>query len=563
MNATLDDIARLIDDKLPEPEPQPVDCDDAAALADAITKVMKTKSMTVFVKRRNISDLVIKVLLGHGFLCQSDDGQFYYFDQSKHALYNLDDARFQRDLANTSGLATVEAEFAFVIDRLKSLASIEPPRAMHVFGYFDKATGALAVAFGGSDTYRYARGSRKWVHVFNGDGLLFLTTPDATACEPEFGTSGNLEWFIEKFLIVGRIVVSREDQQALLLVWLYQQFFPAQTRMLLTLLGTQGSGKTTAARAVGRLLLGPLFQVSHISKDHQDGMVASLTNGLMLCADNLDTRNEWLEDTLCTYSTGSQIERRELYHTNRLVRFTPRAVLMITSRDPHFKRPDVAERILPIHFDKPADTKYVADNKIYEELQTRRPAILGELLTQIAEIADSMEGVEAPSLPFRMADFAEFGWHAFNSQGRADEWESLLGRLEESQIAFASEDDVILQFLRVLLDNKGDEMSGLIGHVKEIETKGLIGPIDGSALFEIYVRYCKEHSLPAIKSPQVFGQKLTSMKRMIVVRLNSTVDDARGHADKRVVTIRRNQEEIDRIANLERATALTAAKKKS
>jgi len=75
MNATLDDIARLIDDKLPEPEPQPVDCDDAAALADAITKVMKTKSMTVFVKRRNISDLVIKVLLGHGFLCQSDDGQ--------------------------------------------------------------------------------------------------------------------------------------------------------------------------------------------------------------------------------------------------------------------------------------------------------------------------------------------------------------------------------------------------------------------------------------------------------------------------------------------------------
>jgi len=55
---------------------------------------------------------------------------------------------------------------------------------MHVFGYFDKATGALAVAFGGSDTYRYARGSRKWVHVFNGDGLLFLTTPTPRLANP-------------------------------------------------------------------------------------------------------------------------------------------------------------------------------------------------------------------------------------------------------------------------------------------------------------------------------------------------------------------------------------------
>jgi ABC-type multidrug transport system ATPase subunit len=68
--------------------------------------------------------------------------------------------------------------------------------------------------------------------------------------------------------------------------------------MIPCFLGGQGSGKTTAIRLIGRLLLGPTFDVTGIQRDREDAFTAAVTNRLVLGLDNVDSKIPWLPDAL-------------------------------------------------------------------------------------------------------------------------------------------------------------------------------------------------------------------------------------------------------------------------
>jgi hypothetical protein len=295
-------------------------------------------------------------------------------------------------------------------------------------------------------------------------------------------------------------------------VGLLQNFFPAvrRTRIIPAFLGPQGSGKTSAERMVGTLFCGPGFEVTGLSRNREDGFVAAVSNRVVVALDNADSRIPWLEDALATYATGHRYRLRQLYTTNEEVSYSPRAILLLSSRDPHFKRPDVAERLLPFYFKRPQ--AYVPESVLFNELTKRRGKIVGELLTRAGKIAETFTEIRVPALEFRMADFASFGAAVARAGGREGDWLALLRRLEKAQMNFAGEGDSMIEIMRSILDSEG-----------------VIGPIDTGNLYKKCAALAESERLPFARTAAGFGKHLTNMRRVIEIELEAKfTEDGRG-----------------------------------
>ena len=292
--------------------------------------------------------------------------------------------------------------------------------------------------------------------------------------------------------------------------------------MIPTFLGPQGSGKTTGERLIGRLLLGPDFEVSGLQRDREDALTAALSNRVILGVDNADSRIPWLPDALAVYATGQRFRLRRLYTTNEEACYSSRAILLLSSRDPQFNRPDVSERLLPFHFARPEN--YQAEHILFRDLEARRQEIMGALLQRVALIADLLPHTEPTPLPFRMADFATFGFRVFKPSGKSDEWLALLKKVESAQASFAAEDDGVLAALRLLIEREGEIEDVAVGD-----------------LFKRIRRIAETESVPLPRTAQGFGRYLSNHKRVIELELELQFTEVYHGGGIRAVTLRRRQ----------------------
>ena len=493
-----------------------------SALHQEVRKVMLARKVPTFDKKRQVTSLVREALESVGHFCRTDDSRLFFFSYPDRVLYDLDQRAFQYLLTSVSGLSATESGFRFLIDVLQADTARAGRRVtVHTLAHYDQATERLAVSDGGGGVWTRERGGQ-WSQVANGtDGLLFLTEPDAEPWQPEFGSNGHtLARYFEGFLL-DNSELTADKQRTLLLVFLLQQFFPSQrrTRTIPAFLGPNGSGKTSAMRRIGRLYSGRGFDVTALHRDREDAFVAAMTNRTVTAIDNADSRVPWLEDALATYATGTRYRLRRLYSTNEEVNYEPRAILMISSRDPQFNRPDVAERLLPFHCRRP--DHYTPEHALFSDLMTTRGAVMGTLLLDAGRVADILPGLTAPALRFRMADFAAFGWTVFAATGREAEWGALLSELERAQITFASDGDGLIETLRILFD-RGD------GH---------LGPISIGDLYARCRDVAETEQLPLPKNATSFGTRFTLYRRVIELELGARVHEERRSGRKRFITI--------------------------
>ncbi len=491
------------------------------ALREAIRDVALSEH-PAFDKRRIIRDLVQKVMLDSkmGFVCRTTDARGFYFHKAERRLYDLEQKPFQHLLSSVSGLSGTETQFRFVLDSLQTEAARTEAVEVHTASFYDPQTGGLVISDGAGGVWRRERRGT-WEPGYNGDeDVLFLTDSDATPWEPRFTQDGALKWLLNQLLLDNNAALTCEEQKSLLAVWLLHNLFPALrgTRVIPAFLGPQGSGKTSTMRIIGRLFCGAEFEVTGLSRDREDAFVAAVSNRAIVGLDNADSRIPWLEDALATYATGHRYRRRRLYTTNEEASYSPRAMLLLSSRDPQFRRPDVAERLLPFHFKRPEN--YQVESVLFEGVMERRGRIMGELLTRAGGIADSLSDLRLPALKFRMADFASFGWAVARSAQQEAGWESLLSKLERSQIQFASEGDSLVILLRSILEDDGK-----------------IGPVDVGELYRRCRVMAEGKSLPFPKSPQGFGKHLTNMKRVIEIELGARVTEESAGGNRRYITI--------------------------
>ena len=491
-----------------------------AELATAIREVALSRGTPSFDKRRKVAQLVREGLCSLGSFLRTNDSRAFFFHKEERRLYDVDQMPFRHLLTQVSGLGATESFFGFTLNVLQASANREARLVdVHTFAHFDVERGILAVSDGSSSVWVRERGGN-WQVRNNGDeDLLFLTDPHAEAWIPDFSGNGHeLQWFLSQFMFAN-FPLAAEDYRTLMLICLVQQFFPPlrKTRMIPAFLGPQGSGKTTAMRLVGRLFIGSEFDVTGLQRDREDAFVAAACNRVILGLDNADSKIPFLPDALARYSTGQRYQLRRLYTTNEEASFSPRAILMISSRDPQFNRPDVAERLLPFTFDRPKN--YKPEFEIFTQLEKYRGSIIGSLLLRAGEIADALPKYPAKALRFRMADFASFGERVFAPHGKSSDWMDLLARLEKAQTEFASEGDGLIDTLRVLLGT--ERIEGV--------------PV--GELFRLCSNIADSHGFIFPRSCQSFGRRLSSMSRVIEIELGVHFQQLRGHGRQRTISL--------------------------
>jgi hypothetical protein len=512
----------------------------STALTQAVRHIALDKSVPVFEKRRKISDLVERELKARGQFFRTRDGMHCYLLNSERRVLDLNHRPFHHLLKSLSGLAATEGFFRFLLDRLQTTAEQTQPIEVRTLSHYDARTGLLVVSDGGSGVWRRELGG-PWTQGVNGqDGLMFLTDVDAETWTPEFSSGNHFSWFLQQFRFTDYISrLDREDQTSLYLMNLLHCFFPVlrKTRMIPAFLGTQGSGKSTALRLTGRLLVGPCFEVSDVRRDGQVAFVFAAANRIVCALDNVDSKIPWLQDALSRYATGVRYNIRLRYSRNEVISYEPRALIMISSREPHFTRGDVSERLLPFYCGRPE--QFVPELVIFDELARRRGAIMGDLLQRLGNIADRLAESEASAVPYRMADFASFFLRLSEASGSKEVGSRLLKRLQLAQADFTSESDDVIAVLRVLLLNGGQ-----------------IGPIAVRELFKQCTKIAGEQTLSLPTTVQGFGQRLTAMKSVIELELNARFTDIRSHANMRIIEITRVDPRSKQMRSLHRTNQL-------
>ena len=436
----------------------------------------KAKSFDI---HRNVTDIIYMDLKFRGQL---------YRDNHRTFLLRLDESRLMeidpdsidlRLLLSAYGISPVDQVFKHVIHELRHEALRTGTDAkVHVLSHYDRATNTLCLYNHDGEIYKITTGSIE--AVVNGtDGVLFLHDP---SCKPFYlGERGDKsllsEMVIDPILLkAGRLTVGQ--RRALFLIWMLSLLFPEvlKSRTIAAFVGEAGSGKTFVFRVVGKLLIGPQFDVTPLTKDPKD-FDAAITNAPFVAIDNADTKSDWLEDRLAIVATGASIKRRVYYTTNQLVAFPVTAFLGVTSRTPYFRRADIADRLLVFPVER--RLKFVSETMLLARLEENRDALFSEIVHLLQDVLRARESTadREYQTTFRMADFADFALRIADHQGQVAEMEGIFEKLADEQADFALEEDPLVHLLRLWLQRKKNvgrevstkELCSLLGRVAQKE----------------------------------------------------------------------------------------------
>ena len=207
------------------------------------------------------------------------------------------------------------------------------------------------------------------------------------------------------------------------------------------------------------LLFGSKFDVKSLPSNEDDFDVVVLNNYLVFL-DNADTQCSWLNDRLARIATGAVISKRELYTTARMFSKAARCFLGITSRTPHFRRDDVADRLLlmPVkRFDK-----IIPESILLSAILENRNAIMTEtvhLLQKAIGALKKWKDVQETG-SFRMADFYSFAMKNAREEGKEEQLENIFAKMSKEQSLFTLGYDVIYELLGDWLNLKWNDGFG-------------------------------------------------------------------------------------------------------
>jgi hypothetical protein len=190
----------------------------------------------------------------------------------------------------------------------------------------------------------------------------------------------------------------------LIVAWVIAALFENIPHPVLTLLGEQGTAKSTAAEMIVSLIDPSPAPLRTPPRDARSWSAAAAA-GWTVALDNVSTIPPWFSDTLCKAVTGDGVVDRSLYTDDDVNVLRFRRCVALTSIDAGALAGDLAERLLIVELDviPPNKRRPVAD--ILNDYHQARPAVLGAVLDLATQVLAALPGVKVDQLP-RMADFA-------------------------------------------------------------------------------------------------------------------------------------------------------------
>jgi hypothetical protein len=216
---------------------------------------------------------------------------------------------------------------------------------------------------------------------------------------------------------------------------------------------------------------------------------------------------------LATVATGGRLQKRQLYSTNTLIEYAVHCFLAITSRDPQFRRDDIADRMLTMRVLRL--TPFLPEAALLEQVKVHRNQIMTELAGYCQEVIRALKQASGRDLisDFRMADFAGFMLTLGAFAGVEDKVRNILQKLAEGQSDFLMEDDPLAELLHLFAEeNPGREFSSA-------SLSGLLTSLASA----------KNINLPFKISARRFGQYLRNNRRELERELVINLSEGRAN----------------------------------
>lgn len=196
------------------------------------------------------------------------------------------------------------------------------------------------------------------------------------------------------------------EQFHLLTGWAVSTFIPGIAHPILMRRGEQGSGKSTAARALISLV-DPSTAALRATPRLQDWASVVKQSGV-IGLDNVSRVSDDLANLLCTAVTGDAHVVRQLYTDDTNVISAFRRNIVITSIGLDRIRGDLGDRLLVLEMPSIAPGRRLSERDLNDQLECQRSRLFGALLDLLAGVLAELPtvGDVIDDRP-RMADFYE------------------------------------------------------------------------------------------------------------------------------------------------------------
>jgi len=230
--------------------------------------------------------------------------------------------------------------------------------------------------------------------------------------------------------------ISVPETQLLVLAWLAACFVPWLSKVILLVLGQQGSAKTTFCRLV-RQLVDPSRTLG-LGEVHERDVVQVLQHHAVPVFDNVSHFTARISDTLCRAVTGEAIERRQLYTDAESFFFAYRRPIIVNGVGLPTHRADFLDRCIPLHLRR-LDA-FASQVDLEAGFKAAVPGILGGLLNLLVVTLRLLPETPLPT-NFRQADFARFGRAFARALGKEPESFDEAYAAHTSEAAYLTLDD--------------------------------------------------------------------------------------------------------------------------
>jgi hypothetical protein len=265
------------------------------------------------------------------------------------------------------------------------------------------------------------------------------------------GISGAWEYLLG---FLGSLGVPADSSPLVAVVLACWMFDRGGAYPVLELLGSAGSGKTTAAHTLGMLVdprASGLLLTPTAWAFEKLAPIAQSTP--IFLGDNLSYLPRDGQDLLCQIATGVEGVVRTLYTTTGSTTMFVHARVVITGISPVITRVDLLDRTVRVTLTGPR--LRMDDWQRKNWLAQERPKLLGAMCTVVAAGLTHLE--EVPGATHRLAEFQRLGWAIYTAMGRdLGEFEALTQRHRGDIAAYNADADPFTSALTTILHEQAN-----------------------------------------------------------------------------------------------------------
>lgn len=268
----------------------------------------------------------------------------------------------------------------------------ETPKAIHL--RVAEYQGSIVLDLGTTDGRCVVINAGEW-HVTNRSPVLFRRNKLGLEF-PEPQKSGSLD-ALRSLLNVD------ESGFRLLIGWIISTLKAENPQVILTLTGSQGTAKSTAARFLGRLI-DPNEAGLSSQPDSKSDLAVTARAVYVYGLDNVSRMPSWLQDGLCMIATGAAMPTRTKYTDDDLTVFRVKRPIVLTSINPGALQGDIADRMLLVELEPVPEHKRRLESEVVAAFENALPEILGAVFNLAALVLQKLPEVKLDK-HLRMADF--------------------------------------------------------------------------------------------------------------------------------------------------------------